>query len=202
MPTEAIVRAALRAHLLSAVATARDALEELWVPRSHERADLALVGRWMDGYEIKTERDTLRRLPRQVDAYGRLFDRCTLVVAERHYEKAEKIVPDWWGITTVSINGHVSFTAVRKSRQNRSLDPETLVRLLWRDEAIRALRSLGGDPDPKAHRASLWSQLLDSATMTELRRAVRAALLSRDPACARIANRHVMARLATAATGQ
>lgn len=81
---EAVVRGALRAHLLTNLAGAKGIVDELWVPVSHERADVAVIGRGMDGFEIKTERDTLKRLPRQMVAYGRLFDRCTAVVAERH----------------------------------------------------------------------------------------------------------------------
>jgi hypothetical protein len=197
--TEAVVRAALRKHLLAETANARDALEELWVPRSHERADLALIGHRMDGFEIKTERDTLRRLPRQVGAYGRLFDRCVVVVAEKHHEKVYESVPDWWGVTMISVNGQVSFVAVRKPRQNPTLDPETLVRLLWRDEAMAALRALGVNPHPKAHRATLWDDLLNSATLTQLRRVVRRALLGRDASRARIPTRRFRTKALVAA---
>jgi hypothetical protein len=66
---EKVVRDALRSHVLAEVAGARDTVDEFWVPRSNERADIAVLGRWMDGFEIKTERDTLSRLPRQA---GRL----------------------------------------------------------------------------------------------------------------------------------
>lgn len=110
---EAVVRGALRAHLLTNLAGAKGIVDELWVPVSNERADVAVIGRGMDGFEIKTERDTLKRLPRQMVAYGRLFDRCTAVVAERHREHAEDVLPDWWGLTTVHINGGVAFNTVR-----------------------------------------------------------------------------------------
>jgi hypothetical protein len=135
----------------------------------------------MDGFEIKTERDTLRRLPRQAIAYGRLFDRCTVVVAERHAEGADRTLPEWWGITTTRVNGSVRFTSVRAAKANPELDPEVLVRLLWRDEAMAALVGLGYDPDSRAPRASLWRQLLSVATLTQLRRAVREAIVHRDP---------------------
>jgi hypothetical protein len=82
--SEKIVRGALRLHALARTPGARGALDEVWVPRSNERADVAIIGTRMDGFEIKTERDTLHRLPRQVEAYGRLFDRCTAVVDQRH----------------------------------------------------------------------------------------------------------------------
>jgi len=186
---EAIVRQALRAYALDAIAGARDTVDELWVPRSNERADMAVIGRLMDGFEIKTERDTLRRLPRQVAAYGRLFDRCTAVVAERHRMQAEEILPGWWGITTVNVNGVVTFTTDRKPKSNPAIEPEILVRLLWRDEVIHALTALGCEPDRSASRGSLWAELLRSASLRQLKSAVRNALLDRDPRQAKMPTR-------------
>lgn len=187
--SEAIVRGALRAHVMASVAGARDTFEELWVPRSNERADIAVIGRWMDGFEIKTERDTLKRLPRQMVAYGRLFDRCTAVVAERHRHDAAAILPDWWGITTVHINGAVTFAPVRKAKANPRIDPEVLVRLLWRDEVFHALISLGRTPDRRTTRSRLWAELLRLASPSQLRAAVRDALLTRTGEQAKIPTR-------------
>lgn len=199
MATEALVRKALRERVLAAVVGAHDTVEEFWVPRSNERADLAVIGGSIDGFEIKTERDTLRRLPRQVTAYGRLFDGCSVVVAEKHRDDAGAIVPSWWGITTIHLNGGVSFTDVRSPRPNPAVDPEILVRLLWKDEAMAALMTLGATPDERAARGALWRELLEVATLSQLRAAVRRALLHRDPACARIATRRFTVTAATQA---
>jgi hypothetical protein len=190
---EAVVREALRRRVLTETAGARDLVDEFWMPRSNERADLAVIGRWMDGFEIKTDRDSLQRLPRQAVAYGRVFDRCTAVVAEKHTDRAVHILPEWWGIMTAHVNVSVSFVMVRKAHRNREVDADILVRLLWRDEAFRALVSLGAEPDPKASRQSLWQALLNSTTLTQLRALVRRALVSRDPADARIATRRFSA---------
>lgn len=189
MAVEAVVRNALRERVLDATSGARDTVDEFWVPRSYARADLAVIGRSMDGFEIKTENDTLRRLPRQIDAYGRLFDRCSVVVAEKHCDDAEAMLPAWWGITTLHVNGHVSFTEVREPQRNPAVDPEILVRLLWKDEVVVALMNLGASPDGRASRGALWSGLLQTANLSQLRAAVRRALLDRDPAQARIATR-------------
>lgn len=186
---EAEVRDALRSHALGAVPGAQGAVDEFWVPRSNERADIAVIGRRMDGFEIKTERDTLARLPRQALAYGRLFDRCTAVVAERHRERSEELLPEWWGLTTVRVNGSVTFAVVRRPRSNPAVDPEILVRLLWRDEAMSALVELGQSPDRRAPRRALWTDLLRATSLTQLRSAVRSALLSRDQRQARLPTR-------------
>lgn len=199
MPAEAVVRGALSAHLLKSIVGAQDAIEELWVPRSHERADLAVLGRKMDGFEIKTDRDTLQRLPRQIAAYGRVFDRCTAVIADRHCEKVTQLLPTWWGITVITVNGSISFKTVREPQQNPGPDPETLVRLLWRDEAMTALRELGAEPEPNARRTSLWSELLATTSPSQLRRAVRRALISRDATQARIVTRRFRTPLTTVA---
>lgn len=201
MPAEADIRDALRELVLAQTLGARGTVDEFWVPLSHERADIAVIGRRMDGFEIKTERDTLQRLPRQASAYGRLFDRCTVVVAQKHSDQAAEILPHWWGITTVQVNGSVTFTPVRAPRRNPAVDPETLVRLLWRDEAMVALRNLGVEPNARATRGSLWRELLHTTTLTQLRASVRRAIVGRDPAQARIATRRFRIQAAAAVAG-
>lgn len=198
---ETVVRDALRACLLADTAGVRDTFDEFWVPCSNERADLAAIGRSLDGFEIKTERDTLNRLPRQASAYGRLFDRCTAVVAEKHLDRAVELLPAWWGITSISVNGAVTFALVRPCSANPSIDPQTLVRLLWRDEAMAALLTLGREPEKGASRSSLWDDILRATTVPQLQGVVRCALLSRDPARARIATRRFTTQLAAAGAG-
>ncbi|PZR78790.1 MAG: hypothetical protein DLM65_12075 [Candidatus Aeolococcus gillhamiae] len=179
MTTEAVVRGAPRQKLLAAPKQAPNLFDEFWVPRSNERADIALVSREMNGYEIKTDRDTLRRLPRQAPAYGRVFDRCTAVVASRHSSAVIDMLPEWWGIVEISVNGTVGFTVTRGARANPEVDPETLVRLLWRDEAFIALVRLGAEPSPRSTRSTLWTELLRLADLAQLRAAVRRALRHR-----------------------
>lgn len=189
MNGEAVVRDALRRSLLEDHRGPAQTIDEFWVPLSHERADLAVVGRTMAAFEIKTEGDTLRRLPRQAAAYGRVFDKCTAVLARRHHECALAILPEWWGVTAISVNGHIAFDEVRKPRRNPGVEPSTLVRLLWRDEARAALIALGEPPVETATRSSMWSALLEATDVAVLRRIVRRALLARDGAAARIPTR-------------
>jgi hypothetical protein len=112
-----------------------------------------------------------------------------VVVAEKHAEEASDTLPEWWGITTVFVNGKVSFTEVRAPQPNPAVDAATLVRLLWREEAAAALVRLGRHPEPRSSRGALWRQLLDGVPLPELRDLVRRALVARDPAQARIATR-------------
>lgn len=181
MVTEAIVRESLRQEVLAATPGRAEALYEFWVPRSNERADVAVIGSRMDGFEIKTEHDTLRRLPRQAVAYSRLFDRCTVVVAERHLIAALEIVPQWWGVAVILSDHTLSFRPIRQAHSNHAVDPETLVRLLWRQEVRSALSAFGVEPDPRASRFSMWQSLLSLVELEGLKEVVRKALLGRNP---------------------
>lgn len=73
------------------------------------------------GYEIKGENDSLTRLKGQVENYGRVFDRCTLVVAQCHLGRASAMLPAWWGITTITepaTGGRHAFLQFRTSEPN------------------------------------------------------------------------------------
>lgn len=177
MRTEAEVRESLRSTLMSAASAPAEAVYEFWVPKSNERADVAVIGARLDGYEIKTERDTLKRLPRQAEAYGRVFDRCHAVLAGRHVDRALEILPPWWGLQV--IGDGVPFSVLRSAQPNDAVDPETLVRLLWRNEVYDALCMLGALPDPRAGRFRLWEMLLAVLDVEGLKRVVRNALLVR-----------------------
>lgn len=200
MPAEAAVRDALRCRLLGEAGGVTEAVAEFWVPRSQARADLAVIGESMDGFEIKTAQDTLRRLPWQASAYARVFDRCTVVVAAKHQVRVLEMLPEWWGVTVVSVNRTVAFTEIRAAGSNPAVDAETLVRLLWRDEAMTALTAVGLRPDKRSSRGSLWKDLLE-LPLAELRSVVRRAILQRDPGQARIGTRRFTTPPGTAAAG-
>lgn len=190
VPSEATVREALRNRVLARSAPPCQALDEFWVPLTNERADVVVIGSAMAAYEIKTGEDTLSRLPRQAGAYAKLFDTCTVVVAERHREPVLALIPGWWGmIAYESKSRPLTFGRVRPASPNQSVDPDTLVRLLWRAEVRAALKSLGSDPDPRQSRASMWQQLLHLTDVDQLKQIVRTAILGRDARDARLPTR-------------
>lgn len=177
MVTEAEIRQSLRSEVLDSAPSSTETVYEFWVPKSNERADVAVIGTAMEGFEIKTERDSLKRLPRQAEAYARVFDRCHVVLAHRHVDRALEILAPWWGVRVV--NEGLTFSELRPAEPNGSVDPDTLVRLLWRDEAYAALCDLGTVPDPRTGRFRLWEMILALFDIEGLKRIVRDALLIR-----------------------
>src|SRR5690606_32363510 len=105
------------------------------------RADVAVINGIMDCYEIKSDRDTLQRLPEQIRAYNAVFDKVTLVVGFSHIYEALEIIPDWWGVKIAKTNttGDVIFSTIREPVPNTNKDKDAIARLLWREEALRIL---------------------------------------------------------------
>jgi|AntAceMinimDraft_9_1070365.scaffolds.fasta_scaffold08369_1 hypothetical protein len=116
-------------------------IEELGVQHGSARVDIAVVNGIMHGYEIKSDQDTLQRLPRQMDVFNSVFDKITLVVGKNHLYRAINIVPEWWGIMVAKSNnnGSVIFNLIRGEEFNKNQDSVSIAKLLWREEALRIL---------------------------------------------------------------
>jgi hypothetical protein len=142
-----IIRIALKTYLekLHASDSKLRIVEEFGVEHGAARVDVAVVNGVLHGYEIKSDRDTLSRLPEQMDAYNSVFDRVTLVVGKQHIYEAINLVPDWWGILIAKVgpDSSVVFNLIREAKENLSQRNVSLARLLWRGEALRILEEAG-----------------------------------------------------------
>ena len=115
--------------------------EELGVQHGTARIDYAIINGEMCGYEIKSDRDTLERLPEQVREFSEVFDKLTLVVGKRHLYHAIHEIPEWWGVMLVKENGYgkLVLQTIRKPDQNSTQKGISVARLLWREEALNIL---------------------------------------------------------------
>ncbi len=176
------IRPALRAKILEDHGNANSVLiEELGLCRGQVRVDIALVNSQFQGFEIKSDRDSLKRLGGQAEIYSKLFDRMTVVTGERHLEKVLKCLPSWWSVLeVVKRAGCISFKVHRKGRKNQSRKSRTLVELLWLDDAITLLeqrdsaRGVRGKP-----RRVVWDRVCDCYTLDEIAENVRKCLKAR-----------------------
>ena len=182
-PGDAVIRRELRLHLaaLHAAEPATVLLDELGLKRRAARADVVVVNGVLHGYEIKSDRDSLRRLKRQVPIYGEVFEWVTLVAGERHANSAADLVPPWWGILSVAGSGpRVRFGVLRKGAPNPRLSPRALVELLWRDAAIALLDTKGGSRGLRSKpRREIWDRICELCSVEEISAAVRKALTAR-----------------------
>jgi len=119
-------------------------VEEMGVWSGTVRIDVAIINGSLSGYELKSDRDTLERLPHQRDIYGHVFDYLHLVVGKRHADDAEKLLPAWWGIkiAVMSCNG-VALLPHREAAENPTPNPYLIAELLSKEEAVGVLDEAG-----------------------------------------------------------
>lgn len=172
------IRTALDTRLRRAAAPDSLIIHEFGVYAGMHRVDVATLGAQLCGFEIKSDGDTLKRLPEQVRAYGMLFDRMTLVVGARHHDAALTLIPPWWGVLRVQARARgVTLVQERRGRLNRGVLPGALVSLLWRDQALALLESRGLARGLRsAGRTALWDALTEHLSVAELQVEARAAI--------------------------
>ena len=178
------VRRAVRGQILRHHIADPDTLvlEELGLLNGNARVDVAVINGSVHGFELKSASDTLARLPAQIVAYGSVLDYVTLVVADNHLESASALVPAWWGIIAARevADGIVNLTEVRAPKINPSIDPASLARLLWRDEAMDELERRGfADGVRNKPRRAVYARLTEAVPLQDLRAIVRRRLKQR-----------------------
>jgi hypothetical protein len=177
------IRSSLRALLRMEHPGSDDLLiDELPLCGGESRIDMALINGRIEGFEIKSQQDSLSRLEQQRDSYGKVCDHVTLVAHERWVEQSEQIIPEWWGlVAAVAGRDRVTLDKVRDAGLNPSPDPYSVAQLLWRDEALQVLAERGLDHGVRSKpRRVLWSAVADRVEPDELRQAVRSVLKARE----------------------
>ena len=157
-------------------------VDELALCQGEARIDVAVINGVLHGYEIKSDRDTLDRLPNQIDIYSRVLDIVTIITGRCHLEKVRYLTPEWWGIEEAEINPNnkVEIKLVREPQLNPSIDPYAVVQLIWRDEALELLKCYGlARGYLSKPRKDIWERAAENIPMIELQQFVRTQLKSR-----------------------
>jgi len=157
-------------------------IDELGLQHGKCRADIAVVNGHFVGYEIKSNNDSLRRLEGQVKSYNAVFDKISVIVGDRHINSIQNRIPKWWGIIISfrGTRGAINFNIIRKAQVNRNVDPVSVARLLWRDEAVEILRQKRLPSRMlRQPRTVLYEHLAELLNTCELRKAVRQYLQKR-----------------------
>lgn len=181
-PRDFDIRAALRTELrkIHSHEPNTSIIDELSLCQGNARVDLAVVNGSLGGYEIKSDRDTLSRLPRQLAVFDVCFDTMTVVVGSRHVNACFGAAPEAWGIweATPTLSG-VEFEVRRRAKINTQIEPKSVVQLLWKEETFNSLVEIGMMPNPESKRRELWECLVASVSSQELFQIVRDCLRAR-----------------------
>ncbi len=143
------------------------------------RADLSkVVNGSLHGYEIKSDADTLTRLPTQAKCYNTLFDQMTLVAAPRHIERAITMVPIWWALAVADYERKgVVIRILRNPGINPNPSLEVSLRMLHRQEVEKLVVDMELSDSPRKYYAwELNALLVQNAHPKALRNAIRLGL--------------------------
>jgi hypothetical protein len=185
LTNDKVIRAALKEELNATYKgeSGTRIIEEMGITHGAARVDVAVVNGVIHGYELKSDLDTLRRLPGQMRAYNSVLDLVTLIVGRQHVHDAINTVPEWWGITiakAVGSGGAVSFCIIREPDENPSKDSVAIAGLLWRDEALHLLAEVGRDAGVRSKpRRVLYQRLAAIFDQPTLQTKVRHCLAAR-----------------------
>lgn len=106
------------------------------------KADVAILNGTATVYEIKSERDSLYRLARQVTAYARVFARVYVIAAESHVDAVIASVPGDVGILRLSDRHHISTVREAADHPERT-SPAAIFDSIRTDEARLILMTQG-----------------------------------------------------------
>ena len=154
-------------------------LQEFGLCEHSVRIDMAVVNGMMSGFEIKSDSDTLKRLPVQQDIYSKIFDNVIVVVGEVHLDKIKDIVPEWWGIWIAqAVKGKVVLSVVRESSYNPRVELKSIVKCLWKCEAIDIIKECGlyDKKLDRAKRAIIWDIAANGIPEIRLKELIRNSL--------------------------
>ncbi len=122
--------------------------EELVIGKS--RADAIIVtGERILGFEIKSDRDSLTRLEKQVHNYDRFCDYCYIVTGLHFIDRIEEHVPEHWGIYDIleDEEGKLHIEMYREAERNPAERPTVKLKnqmnLLWRSELMNIVKRFG-----------------------------------------------------------
>jgi hypothetical protein len=106
------------------------------------KADIAILDGTATVYEVKSERDSLNRLERQVAAYSKVFARVYVIAADNHVDAVIGLVPKDVGILCLNGRHHISTLRDAPDRPERT-SPAAIFDCIRTEEARMILLSRG-----------------------------------------------------------
>lgn len=177
------IRLPLKKYLSQEYANTKSIIiDEFCICWGDARVDLAVVNSKFHGYEIKSDNDTLERLPRQIDFYGKVFDTMSIVCSKKWVSRARGLIPYWWGIIIAEedSSGQVILHRRRKEYLNKKTDTRSILELTWKNEAIgilaqhNAARGFRNKP-----RYDIWDHIMEILDKKSIHKAVRESIRER-----------------------
>ena len=139
-------------------------VQEMGLLAHTARIDIGVINGQLVGYEIKSDRDNLDRLPAQMEIYSQIFGLVTVICGPKHERKLLAWLDEHFSycglmVTRPSPTGG-ELQEVRAATQNPARKGRAIASLLWHEEAKQLLIELGaGKGLSRLRRWELWERL-------------------------------------------
>lgn len=155
-------------------------LDELDLCSGLSRIDIVVINGVIHGYEIKSEEDTLTRLPSQICYYNKSLEKITIATNKLHIEKIRKLVPEWWGLIIINERDkQKKISELRQARANPLIDNLSLLHILWKNELIYIADKYEIKISPHSNKRKLRESIANALDTSILSYEVRSAVKSR-----------------------
>ena len=144
--------------------------------------DIATIDKkYFCGYEIKSDKDNLSRLPLQMQIYDWVLDKITIVIGESKLSEVNSIIPDFWGIIIArNEDGKINLIEKKKSKLNKYISKNWLSMKLWRSDIVDILKTKDlYKGRSNYYRDELLGILMENISLNELRYYIRNILIKR-----------------------
>lgn len=107
------------------------------------KADCVILNGLSTCYEIKTEFDTLKRLPEQLLDYSKVFDKIFVITSSHHLSQVIDLTPQHIGVIELTKKG--ALKEIRKAALIQSeIDPTLMIQSLRREEYLEIASTIIG----------------------------------------------------------
>lgn len=156
-------------------------VDEFNISLGKVRVDVAVVNGILHAYEIKSEKDNLKRLKNQIQEYNSFFEYITVVTCDRYLTKVLESLPLHCGILKAERKADlIKFVNVRTAKKNKSIKKISLTQVLWKEEMLEILESKDYKKSFKSKsKALLCEMICNLLTEKELLQIVKTKLKSR-----------------------
>ncbi|MFQ1017966.1 sce7726 family protein [Gilliamella sp. Occ3-1] len=123
------------------------------------KADCVILNGISTCYEIKTEFDTLNRLPEQLSSYTKIFDKVSVISANKHLDKICALLPENIGLFELTERGAIK-EVIRANMLNTPIEPKIMMQSLRMQEYKYIVEDFFGTL-PKMKNTEIFDYCLD-----------------------------------------
>lgn len=113
---------------------------EVLFSRNKRKADLLIISKTLHAFEIKSDRDTIKKFHAQLPDYLRTFPKFSVITTPKYFKQVKRLVPETAGLILFQAG---SFHVKRPARAKANPRKDALLMFLSKTDLIREFSTSG-----------------------------------------------------------